>query len=412
MKTKFTFLAGLFLALSLNVMAADITVDPASTTLTTAYASAASGDVLILMDGTYVIDANITMTKAITIKAQHPKMAIISGAGFLFSTSSTGNLTVQDVVLDGAKAAAGTYASYVVDFNGSAGLIVNNILFENCTVINYGNCFLRANRVEDTCESLKVNNCIIKGNGSVAAYPFFQVTKTKFGTGSLELTNSTIADFSNEYIQNYGTTAGGDNNATYLFKNNTFYNTVTVVARKPFSFSSGKVYVQNNIFVKSTTGTRTLDVTINAAVTTAEFTNNVVYDYDAGALFNSTGWSLNSGNQEVDPGFLNVANYDFTLPTGSALVTAKIGDPRWFGIATGVKNTFANTVNIYPNPTVDMIYFDKTYHNVKIFSILGKEIINANQKSNLSLNQLSSGVYIIHLTDSNGLTSIEKVTKK
>ena len=410
MKKSITLVAGLFLALSFNVKAADVLVDPALSTLSAAYSSANSGDVLILMDGNFVVDGNITMDKAITVKAQHSKMATISGVGFLFSASSTGNLTVQDVVLDGTKTGGATFASYVVDVNGAAGIALNNILFENCIIKNYGNCFLRANRVEGTCESLKVNNCIIKSNGSVSAYPFFQVTKTRFGT-SLELTNSTIADFSNEYIQNYTTTAGGNNDASYIFKNNTFYNTVTVNTRKPFSFVSGKVYVQNNIFVKTTATARTLDVTINPAVTISEFTNNVVYDYDAGALLNSTGWSLSSGNLDVDPGFRDVTNYDFTLPTGSALITANIGDPRWFG-TTSTKSVKLNTMLAYPNPTTDKVYFGRVFASLEVSNMLGQKLISSSNTDNLVLSHLMNGNYIMRVTDEQGEVYISKILKK
>jgi hypothetical protein len=407
MKKLLLLFAGLFLALSSNLMAADVVVDPAVTPkLTDAYAAAASGDVLILMDGTYVVDANISMTKAITIKAQNPKKATISGATFQFVTNSAGNVTIKDLVLDGTKAivppaTTATLAGYVVDFAPAAnGLIVNNVLFENCNVSNYGNCFLRANRYEGTCESFKVNNCIIKSNGTVAAYPFFQVAKTKFGTGSLELTNSTIADFSNEYIQSYGTTAGADNTATYLFKNNTFYNTVTVAARKPFLFNSGTVYVQNNIFVKTTTTARTVDVTINLAVTTAEFTNNVVNNYDAGALLNSPlvvagttgGWSVSSGNQDVDPGFKDVTAYDFTLPTGSALIAAKIGDPRWFGVSAAVNSPKVSSTLISTSGKEILL---SEVQDVNIYNVTGELLKSAKQVNQLSVANLKKGVYIV-----------------
>jgi hypothetical protein len=407
MRKNFTLIASLLLAFSTSVKAADITIDPSSS-LATVYSGASSGDVIILGDGSYQVDANITMTKAITIKAQNAKMATIKGAGFLFTTNSTGDLTVKDVILDAAKTVTPvTYASYVVDFNGTYPLAVNNILFDNCTITNYGNCFLRANRGECTCESFKVNNCIIKNNGSVSAYPFYQATKTKFGT-SLELTNSTIADFANEYIQNYSTTAGGNNDATYLFKNNTFYNTVTVATRKPFTFTSGKVYVQNNIFVKSTTGTRTADVAINAAVTTAEFTNNVVNDYDAGALLTSTGWSVSSGNLDVVPGFKDVANYDFTLPTGSALITANIGDPRWMGITAAVSASKSNDIKISASEGKIQL---SAVANAEIINISGQSVKSATDVQTISTSNLASGIYIVKATNATG-SKIQKVVIK
>jgi hypothetical protein len=393
MGKKFTLFAGLFLALSSNnLMASDVVVDPSVTTLPAAYAAASSGDVLILMDGTYVIDANITMTKAITVKAQNTKMAVIKGAGFAFSTNSSGNLTVKDVVLDGTKTAASTYAAYVVDFTASAyPLAVNNVLFENCTITNYGNCFLRANRGECTCESFKVNNCIIKNNGAVAAYPFFQVAKTKFGAGSLELTNSTISNFNNEYIQSYGTTAGADNSATYLFKNNTFYKTVTNSARKPFLFNSGTVKIQNNIFALSATdGVRLLDVTINAAVTSTEFTNNTVYNYGSGDLFTFTGWTTASGNINANPQFTDPDNGNFTLPTGSTLATANIGDPRWFATVTAVNAPVSSTLISYNGTEIKL---NKT-QDVYVYSTTGSLLMSAKQVNTLSVSNLSKGIYV------------------
>ncbi|HET7734106.1 MAG TPA: DUF4957 domain-containing protein [Paludibacter sp.] len=394
MRRKITLFAGLFLALSLNVKAADIIVDPTLTTLPAAYASAASGDVLVLMDGNYVVDGNITMTKAITIKAQNSKKATISGASFLFTTSSTGSLTVQDLVLDGTKTGGTTFAGYLVDFNGTYPLAVNQITFDNCSITKYGNCMLRANRGECTCDGLKINNCIIYNNGYVAAYPFFQVTKTKFGTGSLELTNSTVYDFANEYIQNYSTTAGGDNTATYLFKNNTFFNTVTVTARRPFNFSSGIVKVQNNIFVQSTTGTRLLSQTINinAAIASTEFSYNDVYNYKSDSLLYYTGWQTNLFNHNDNPMFKDSANNDFTLPEGSTLITMKVGDPRWFGTISAINSPKASSTAISYNGTE--IKLSET-RDINIYSVTGELLKSAKQVNVLSVANLSKGIYIV-----------------
>ena len=392
MRKTFTLMAGLFLALSSTLKAADVVIDP-TTTLATAYASAASGDVIILGDGSYVVDANMTMTKAITIKAQNAKKATISGATFLFSTSSSGSLTVQDVVLDGTKTGGTTFAGYLVDFNGTYPLAVNQITFDNCSITKYGNCMLRANRGECTCDGLKINNCIIYNNGYVAAYPFFQVTKTKFGTGSLELTNSTVYDFANEYIQNYSTTAGGDNTATYLFKNNTFFNTVTVTARRPFNFSSGIVKVQNNIFVQSTTGTRTLTQTIslNAAVASSEFSNNDVYNYKNDSILYFTGWQTNTGNLNVYPQFKDSANNDFTLPQGSSLISLKMGDPRWFPASTAVVSPKATTTIIYTGSEIRL----SEPQQVAVYSVTGNLLLSDKNVTSLSVSKLQKGAYIV-----------------
>lgn len=374
---KITLLAGLMLAFFANLNAADILVDPSTTTLSAAYTAAASGDVLILMDGTYTFTGNFTMTKAITFKSQNALGATIQGATFAFTTNNTGNVTFRDLIIDGTRA---TNASYVVDFTASAyPLAVNRVVFENCTIRNYGNCFLRANRGECTCDGFVVNRCIIKDSGSASAYPLFQVSKTKFGTGSLELTNSTVYNFSNEYIQTYSTTAGGDNSAIYLFRNNTFYKTVTNSARKPFQFSSGIIRVQNNIFALSATdNVRTSDVTINAAVASTEFTNNTVYSYGAGDLFTFTGWTTASGNIDANPQFANPDNGSFTLPAGSAAALAQMGDPRWNPNATSVKNVQSG---------VDAL--------IDVYTVQGRKVIS-NVTISKAYEQLNNGLYIIN----------------
>jgi hypothetical protein len=234
------------------------------------------------------------------------------------------------------------------------------------------------------------------------------MTKTK--VNRLEFTNNTVADLANEYIQFYGTVAGNDN-AVLLFKNNTFYNTVTNTGRRPFGGKSGKVYVQNNIFVKSPVHT-VGEIGFDVAVTTVELTNNVINDFAGGALMSAAGWLVNTGNQDIDPLFKDVATYDFTLPANSALITANIGDPRWFGTPSGVKNTTIKALNVYPNPTADIIYFGKTISKVEIIDLVGKVVKSQQNVSESNLKSLSVGTYLVRAFDAEGTLSVQKVARK
>jgi hypothetical protein len=394
MKKRFTLFASLLLALSLNVKATDILVNPTTTSLTTAYADAASGDVLILMDGTYNVSASFVLTKGITIKSQNAKMATIKGAAFQIKANSIGNVTFQGVIIDGTKTDA-TLQAYTLDFApAAAGLIVDNVLLDNCNILNYGNCLLRANRFEGTCESFKVNNCIVKNIGYGAAYPVFQIKTTKILT-SLELTNSTLEDIAVEYIQFYGTLAGNDN-AVILFKNNTFYNTVTNSLRRPFSGTSGKIYVQNNLFVKSPIHTpgnpaAPSEALFDATVTVAELTNNNIFDYAAGALLSSSAWLVKTGNTETDPLFKDVANYDFTLPIGSQFITNSIGDPRWFVgyVPTKVNDAIAHK-SVWFNGTEIVNSSDVA---LEVYNVLGKKVASAS--ASISTVDFPNGIYIV-----------------
>lgn len=389
MKKRITLLAGLALTLSVNMNATDIPMDNTQK-IADVYTGATAGDVIILADGDYIVDANINMTKGITIKALNAKKATIKGAGFLFNTSGISDVTIKDLVLDGTKTIDGTLTLYVSDINGATDLKACNILFDNCNINNYGNCFLRANRAEGECASLKVNNCIFKTIGYSNAYPFFQASKTKFTT-SLELTNSTIADLNNEFVQFYGT-AGGNDNATILFRNNTFYNVVVLAARRPMSGNSGKIYVQNNIFVKSPvhTSASNPEVSFGTGVTTAELTNNVISDFAAGAFMSAAGWLTNTGNSEVAPTFKDATTYDFTLPEGSDLITKNIGDPRWFPQTVSKVNDVKSINGVSFNGS------EITNNNgieLEVYNIIGKQVATAT--TSISTLDFPKGIYIV-----------------
>jgi hypothetical protein len=404
MKKSITILAVLLIAFVCNVKAADIIID-SSASLSETYASATADDVIILGDGNYTVDATISLTKGITIKAQNALQATVIGAGFIFNTTDITDVKFEGLVFDGTKSIDGVMQLYFTDINGATNL--NNVTIENCRILNYGNCLLRANRAEAVCNEFKVNNCFIRNFGASNLYPFFQCTKTKFT--KLELTNSTITDLVPEFIQFYGT-AGGNDEAIILFKNNTFYNVVSSAARKPMSGKSGKLYIQNNIFVKSPVH-GTSEITFDASVTTVELTNNVIFDFAEGAFMGAAGWLVNTGNTDVDPGFIDAANYNFTLPTGSALIAANIGDPRWFG-TTGVKNLNYNAITVYPNPTADIIYFEKTVSKIEIISLLGKALLTAHNTSECSLANLPNGTYIVRIADNDGNIGMQKISKK
>lgn len=403
MKKTTTLFTGLILAVCLQ--AADINITPAEG-LAATYASAASDDVIILGNGTYNVDATISLTKGITIKAQNPLQATVVGTGFIFNTTAISDVKFEGIIFDGTKSIDGVMQLYFTDINGATTL--NNVTIENCRILNYGNCLLRANRAEAVCNEFKVNNCFIKNFGASNLYPFFQATKTKFTR--LELTNSTITDLVPEYIQFYGT-VGGNDDAVILFKNNTFYNTVTNTGRRPMSGKSGKLYVQNNIFAKSPVH-GTSEINFDAAVTTVELTNNVIFDYAEGAFLDAAGWLVKTGNLAVDPGFRNVTNYDFTLPSGSALISSNIGDPRWFGTSTGLSDSKALSFSVYPNPSAERIFFGQSLVKVEIFNMLGKTVVEAHNVSECSVAGLAAGSYIIRGINASGKVGMSKISKK
>ena len=70
----------------------------------------------------------------------------------------------------------------------------------------------------------------------------------------------------------------------------------------------------------------------------------------------------------------------------------------------------AMTLKLYPNPATSYITFDlqKGYQKgltITVFNFLGKKMTetpNVNEKTTLSLNEFTRGVYIYHITDQSG----------
>jgi pimeloyl-ACP methyl ester carboxylesterase len=89
-------------------------------------------------------------------------------------------------------------------------------------------------------------------------------------------------------------------------------------------------------------------------------------------------------------------------------------NPPVLGINSMVNNA---SVNVYPNPAKDILnieaYFSDQTLSAAMYDIDGRQILQAplnNGLNAISLNNISPGVYILKVTDSNGASRIRKVT--
>lgn len=76
----------------------------------------------------------------------------------------------------------------------------------------------------------------------------------------------------------------------------------------------------------------------------------------------------------------------------------------------------ANKLSIWPNPTQSMLHFSSTtLHKIQIYDLLGKEILakdgNGADKNAVDVSHLTKGVYLIQITDDQGITSSAKFIK-
>jgi hypothetical protein len=69
-------------------------------------------------------------------------------------------------------------------------------------------------------------------------------------------------------------------------------------------------------------------------------------------------------------------------------------------------NTFGLGVSVYPNPTDNYLFIEgnKNPISISIYNLLGKKVMSAKNTNRIDVKELSSGVYIIRISDGIGQT--------
>lgn len=102
-----------------------------------------------------------------------------------------------------------------------------------------------------------------------------------------------------------------------------------------------------------------------------------------------------------------IGKYDFFV--------AKLGASTC-GTSVSTKEFNTLNVNIYPNPTTDIVNIEtqETLQNYEVYNVLGQQIQQGNFNSNhqISLHGATTGTYFIKITTTQGSTATVKVVKK
>ncbi|WP_067146408.1 T9SS type A sorting domain-containing protein [Pseudotamlana agarivorans] len=76
----------------------------------------------------------------------------------------------------------------------------------------------------------------------------------------------------------------------------------------------------------------------------------------------------------------------------------------------------SNSIAIYPNPATSQITINgvQKISEVRIFDVMGKQVLKTNTLSNnqLNINQLNSGVYLVRIQDVNNFITVKRIIKK
>lgn len=382
-----SIVAGVSLAFGQTV----IPVTAGTDVLKPAIDGAAAGDIIELITdgGAYLSTDQIVIDKDITIRGLStlPSKPVLKYVGtstsaYMFKGTLSSRITFENLEFDGdgvADGAAGK-AKYVVrldngDPTATMSLFMDNVVahdFNDKFVKPYGNCGM---------DSLVVTNSIFY-NGASEGIVFYSGTSSdpavvlKYG----EVSNSTFYAIEREAIK--GQTYP---DAKIRVDRNTFYNLGENDKKAMIYFRNMEdVIVKNSIFAVN--HNTDLEKFADFASSVSQFHNNVVFD-----VTNFTvGAATVTDTLQVDPGFADPANADFSLPAGSILLSyaddgGAVGDPRWaptegpYGITiyisgegTVAKDPDAATyvadteVTLTANPAANWL-FDHWSDNISVF---------------------------------------------
>lgn len=155
-----------------------------------------------------------------------------------------------------------------------------------------------------------------------------------------------------------------------------------------------------------------------------------VYFSDAGMFTDNTNYDITT----ADDANMSVCRVSFgdediigsTIPSGLANITGIGGEfngtrqilPRYASdveVSLGVDNVNSTSFSMYPNPangsTVTITSASNNAKDVKVYSIIGKQVINTTITNTLDVSGLQSGIYVVQITE-NGKSATKKLVIK
>lgn len=452
MKRKIYTTLSIFLVLSLGLFAqTEISVNPGDD-LIAAIANASSGDVIVVKPGVHKANfdtltqenANILIEgKSLTIKGERFTNKPVIYIRAIDISGEIGELTFENLEISGLPVDAETLAedptaegeemvgSYFVNMTTDL-VSLGKLTIKGCNIRNLHRAVIRGDRAEHDVNEIVVDNCIIHDIRSGSSYGVFRL-QSNLRLNSFTLKNSTLYDVQVGIIQSENTPA--EYPKTVLVENCTFYNIGGGInSRYQFDFklATGLNFtMQHNIIGKTNDIGLEEDFDIlgwrfNYEGTTATrmIANNIAPDFivlDNSEVYQGSyadiSWSQNQYNLDLDPGFADPANGNFTLPDDSPLRQASlegqvIGDPRWDPDYTNsVNKVEVNNISVYPNPATGKatVVLSKPA-TVEVFSLAGTKVQQyrfEKQHNAIDLSDYKPGLYLLI----NGNTATKLIVK-
>ncbi|MGF1923403.1 MAG: DUF4957 domain-containing protein [Bacteroidia bacterium] len=293
--------------------------------LAAAIASAAPGDVLALLPGTYNVNADVTISKSISIKGAKPSdKPIIKGA--VFRVKGNAGFGLKDLVVDGTGALNG---NQTIIYDEASDNAYGNLTVENCEIKNYVKGMMYVN-LKTLLESVTYTGNVISNiecNGGDFIDFRNGIAKT------VSFSNNTVYASVLARDAFRMDPAGGTNFPTVTsvitISNNTFNGVSNGAANRLLYIRLAKheIYFSKNI-VANSGGILTNQA--STQIVAANFTQNNYFNaptFLAGSATSNTKYDTGTSTT-LNPGFTNVAAGNFTI----ADITLKangIGAARW-----------------------------------------------------------------------------------
>lgn len=109
----------------------------------------------------------------------------------------------------------------------------------------------------------------------------------------------------------------------------------------------------------------------------------------------------------TDAGFSSLCSF------GSSDYEFSFQDIDCYELITNTNEINSTNLKVYPNPTTNIVHIetDLTYEQVQVIDLYGRKVIQDANKSIISLENLSSGIYFIQLVNNNKVVSQNRIVK-
>lgn len=295
-----------------------------SDNLATVIANAATGAVIGVAPGTYTINADLTVSKSITIRGTKPyDKPVING--LILRLKSNAGLTLKDVIMDGTGSLNGNQTIIYDEDNTAYG----NLIVENSIVRNYVKGMVYVN-TKAQIESVNFKGNVIYNiecNGGDFIDFRNGIAKTVNFTNNTVYNSALARDLFR--MDPNGSTNFPAVTSIITIANNTF-NAITNGAANRILYirlAKHEIYFTKNI-VANSGGILTNQVSTN--IVPANFSGNNYFNAPAYISGSATaGAKYDAGNPTtLDPGFTAAASGNFTI-SNTTLKNNGVGDPRW-----------------------------------------------------------------------------------